>query len=126
MALATSVADETHAMQQFASSFTFAIQNEVVVIDHLRSVLANFASMELMRSLSVSQNVEELACHTKYQASQMRKMASLLELVVANSNISSVAVVECLQGVKVTVHLYSMNGMCHDFSCIFSYLFRIR
>ena len=97
VALAASVAEETHAMQQFASDFIFAIQREVIAVDHLQSVSADIASAQLMSSLSVSQNIE-LTC---YQAVQLRKMASLLEFIIRNTNTSVEPVTGYIRRVKV-------------------------
>ena len=99
--LAISIAEEIHEIFLARTDFTFTIQREVMLINHLQIAPASFASTEFMNiSSTINQSIDELARLLNYQAALLRKMADLLQSLLRKS--SALAVVEdSLQRVEV-------------------------
>lgn len=97
---ATSIAEEIHEILIVHANFTFMVQREVALADHLQTVSANIASTEFVNVSSANQSIEELASHLNYQVVQLKKMADSLQSVIQKSSTLS-AVEESLRMVKV-------------------------
>ena len=82
------------------TDFTFIIQREMALLDHLQTTSASFTSTELMTISNINQSIDELARLLNYQAAQLRRTNDLLQSLIRKS-VTLAVVEDSLQRVEV-------------------------